>query len=76
LHNLPTARPILDEINAYREALIRGIDAQIGHATREAMVDALAAIRIHLTGAARTDDADDSNLDPYNRTAPSQAASK
>jgi DNA-binding MarR family transcriptional regulator len=49
LHNLPTARPILDEINAYREQLIRDIDGQIGQDTREAMVDSLLAIRAQLS---------------------------
>jgi MarR family transcriptional regulator for hemolysin len=49
LHNLPPARPILDEISAYREELIRDIDTQIGRATREAMVDALVAVRVRMT---------------------------
>jgi MarR family transcriptional regulator for hemolysin len=51
LHNLPPAQPILEEISAYREGLIREIDANIGSAAREAMVDALVGIRAILTGA-------------------------
>jgi MarR family transcriptional regulator for hemolysin len=50
LHNLPSAQPILEEISAYREGLIRVIDANIGSAAREAMVDALVGIRAILTG--------------------------
>ena len=49
LHNLPSARPILDEINAYREQLISDIDGYIGVDTREAMVNALLAIREQLS---------------------------
>ncbi len=68
LHNLPPARPMLEEINAYREELIQGIDAIVGRDALEAMADALVAIRAHLTAApesaaeaaaeAATDDAD------------------
>lgn len=52
LHNLPTARPILDEINAYREQLVRDIDARIGPETRKAMVDTLLEIRAQLAAGA------------------------
>ena len=48
LHNLPPARPILDEITAYRRELIRDIDANIGSEAREAMVDALVSVRAQL----------------------------
>jgi MarR family transcriptional regulator for hemolysin len=48
LHNLPAAREVLEEINAYREEFIRDIDAQIGRAAREAMVDSLLLVRAHL----------------------------
>jgi DNA-binding MarR family transcriptional regulator len=48
LHNLPPAQPILEEISAYRQELIRDIDAHIGSAAREAMVDALLAVRARL----------------------------
>lgn len=51
LHNLPAARPFLEEITEYREGLIREIDSRIGCAAREAMVDALLGIRAILTGA-------------------------
>ena len=51
LHNLPPARPILDEISAYREELIRDIDAHIGREAREAMVDALTAVRVRMIAA-------------------------
>src|SRR5690606_28796254 len=51
LHNLPSARPILEEISAYREELIRNIDATIGPAARKAMVDTLLLIRDQLTTA-------------------------
>jgi len=59
LHNLPTARPILDEINAYREQLVTDIDAQIGPATREAMVDTLLTIRAQLSAGAEQPEAVD-----------------
>ncbi len=45
LHNRPPAQPILEEISAYHQELIRDIDAHIGAAAREAMVDALLAVR-------------------------------
>jgi MarR family transcriptional regulator, transcriptional regulator for hemolysin len=51
LHNLPAAQPILEEISRYREELIDRIDAQIGVEGREAMVDALIAIRAVVTSA-------------------------
>lgn len=54
LHNLPAAREVLDEINAYREELIRDIDAQIGRAAREAMVDSLLLMRAHLSSSDET----------------------
>src|SRR5262245_28875261 len=49
LHNLPPARPILDEITAYRRELIGDIDANIGRAARESMVDALVSVRAQLS---------------------------
>jgi MarR family transcriptional regulator, transcriptional regulator for hemolysin len=49
LHNLPPARKILEEISAYREELIQDMDAKIGRAAREAMVDALVAVRAQLS---------------------------
>jgi DNA-binding MarR family transcriptional regulator len=49
LHNRPAARAVLEEINTYRESLIRDIDRNIGHAVREALVDALLGIRAQLT---------------------------
>jgi DNA-binding MarR family transcriptional regulator len=49
LHNLAPAQPILEEIKAYREELTRDIDAHIGSAAREAMVNALLAVRARLT---------------------------
>lgn len=49
LHNLPAAQPILEEITAYREALIAGIDDQIGGDAREALVQALLGIKTFLT---------------------------
>ena len=52
LHNLPPAQPILEEISAYRQELIRDIDARIGADSREAMVDALVAVRAHMTSIA------------------------
>ncbi len=51
LHNRPSARPILDEINKYREQLIAGVDGCIGRPARESMVDTLLAIRAQLTTA-------------------------
>lgn len=45
LHNLPGAQPIVDEISGYRESLVREIDAQIGRASREALVEALLGIK-------------------------------
>jgi DNA-binding MarR family transcriptional regulator len=48
LHNLPTARPVLEEINAYRQELLSDIDARIGPVTRELLVDALLDIRAQL----------------------------
>lgn len=48
LHNLPPAQPILEEISTYRAELIRDIDARIGCAAREAMVNALVAVRAHM----------------------------
>lgn len=45
LHNLPPAQPILEEITAYRESLIQGIDEQIGRPAREALVEALLGIK-------------------------------
>ena len=51
LHNLPAARPVLEEINAYRGELIRSIDATIGPAAHKVMVDTLLAIREQLTAA-------------------------
>lgn len=56
LHTLPSARPILEEINAYRAELIRSIDATIGPAARKTMVDTLLAIREQLTAAAPGDE--------------------
>ena len=50
LHNLAAAKPVLDEIAAYREELTRDIDAHIGRAAREAMVDALVAVKALMTG--------------------------
>lgn len=52
LHNLPSARPILEDINAYREELIRGIDATIGAEARKHMVESLLAVRAHLSAVA------------------------
>lgn len=49
LHNLAAAKPVLEEISAYRQELIRAIDAHIGRAAREAMVDALVAVRGQMT---------------------------
>ena len=49
LHNLPAAQPILEEISSYRQDLIRRIDARIGLAAREAIVDGLIAIRALVT---------------------------
>jgi len=49
LHNLPAAQPILEEISGYRQELIKRIDEQIGVDSREAMVDALIAIRAVVT---------------------------
>ena len=49
LHNRPAARPILDEIAAYRQDLISDMDARIGRVAREAMVDALVAVRAQLS---------------------------
>jgi DNA-binding MarR family transcriptional regulator len=49
LHNLPPAQPILEEISAYRKELIRDIDTRIGTPARAAMVDALVAVRAHMT---------------------------
>lgn len=54
LHNLPAARKVLDEINAYRDEFIRDIDAQIGRAAREAMVDSLLLVRAHLSSSEET----------------------
>jgi MarR family transcriptional regulator for hemolysin len=51
LHNLPAARAVLDEINAYREEFIRDIDAEIGRAAREAMVGSLLLVRAHLSSS-------------------------
>jgi len=51
LHNLPAAREVLEEINAYREEFIRDIDAQIGRDAREAMVDSLLLVRAHLSSS-------------------------
>ncbi|MEZ5557070.1 MAG: MarR family transcriptional regulator [Pseudomonadales bacterium] len=51
LHNLPGAREVLDEINAYREEFVRDIDDQIGRDAREAMVDSLLVVRAHLSSA-------------------------
>jgi DNA-binding MarR family transcriptional regulator len=51
LHNLPAARKVLEEINAYREEFTRGIDRQIGRAAREAMVDSLLLVRAHLSSS-------------------------
>lgn len=48
LHNLPPAQPILEEINAYREELIQGIDAYIGRDSRAALVEALLGIKAHM----------------------------
>ena len=45
LHNLAAAQPILEEIAGYRENLVRAIDAQIGRAAREALVEALLGIK-------------------------------
>jgi len=53
LHNRAPARPILDEISAYRQELIRDIDALVGRAARDAMVDTLLAVRARLTGTAQ-----------------------
>jgi DNA-binding MarR family transcriptional regulator len=54
LHNLPPARPILDEITAYRQELIADIDANIGRAARESMVDALLSVRAQLSAATQS----------------------
>jgi len=51
LHNLPAAREVLEDINAYREEFIRDIDAQIGRDAREAMVDSLLLVRAHLSSS-------------------------
>ncbi len=48
LHNRPLAQPILEEMSAYRQELVRDIDAHIGAAAREAMVDALLAVRARM----------------------------
>ena len=48
LHNLDAAQPILEEITAFRELLLRGIDARIGPAAREALVEALLGIKVWL----------------------------
>ena len=45
LHNLVAAQPILEEIAGYRENLVLAIDAQIGRAAREALVEALLGIK-------------------------------
>ena len=49
LHNRAAAKPVLEEISAYRRELTREIDAHIGRAAREAMVDALVAVRAQMT---------------------------
>jgi len=54
LHNLPGARKVLDEINAYREEFVRDIDEQIGRAAREAMVDSLLLVRAFLSSSDET----------------------
>ncbi len=54
LHNLPAAREVLVEINAYREEFSRDIDAQIGRAAREAMVDSLLLVRAYLSSSDET----------------------
>jgi DNA-binding MarR family transcriptional regulator len=59
LHNLAPARPILDEISAYRQELIRDIDALVGRSARDAMVDTLLAVRARLTSAAPVADPPD-----------------
>jgi DNA-binding MarR family transcriptional regulator len=51
LHNCAAAQPVLEEISAYRQELTRDIDAHIGRAAREAMVDGLVAVRVQLTAA-------------------------
>jgi DNA-binding MarR family transcriptional regulator len=51
LHNLPAARGVLDEINAYREEILRDVDAHIGRAAREAMVDSLLRVRAYLSSS-------------------------
>ena len=51
LHNLPAAREVLEEINAYRDEFNRDIDAQIGPEAREAMVDALILVRAYLSSS-------------------------
>jgi MarR family transcriptional regulator for hemolysin len=51
LHNLAPAQPILEEITAFRELLLQGIDARIGPAAREALVEALLGIKAYLQQA-------------------------
>lgn len=55
LYILPPAKPFLVEIGAYRDALIRDIDAHIGPTARAAMVDALLALRARMTSTANAD---------------------
>jgi len=45
LHNLPAARPLLDEIRAFRDELLRRVDNHIGLDAREALVDTLLNVR-------------------------------
>lgn len=51
LHNLPAAQPILDEIHEYRQQLLVEIDAQIGSAARQALVEALLGIKDMMSGS-------------------------
>lgn len=55
LHNLPAAKPILEEITAFRETLIQDIDAQIGGDSREALVHALLGIKTYLAAPTEPD---------------------
>jgi len=49
LHNLPPAQPLLDEIRAFRDELLRRFDEQLGGDAREAFVDTLLKVRALVT---------------------------
>src|SRR5262249_29724822 len=49
LHNLPPAQPLLDEIRALRDELLRRFEDDIGSDAREALVDTLLKVRALVT---------------------------